>query len=152
MAVGAVVAAIIGYNYTVDQVRIKGEIFGNEIERIQGDLTWIQREYELAVREFEDNESEIQDFKDSAEKHFAAMADLIRQYDNLDPPGPFKPSVDLFRLSTEAQLEHDRQIALWLETGDEAYNIRADQLHQESFSHELAALASFKNATLTKFP
>ena len=78
--------------------------------------------------------------------HFEGMEELIQRYDKLSPPEPFESSVDLFKLSAQSQLGRDRQIALWIQTGDESYNIRADELHQESFAYELAALADFKSA------
>ena len=147
-----IIGIIVGYNYYIDQVKIKGGIFSNEIEILQEDLTQLQIKYSSNVNIFKENEMTKNEFQVVADKHFENMQEIIDRYDDLDPPEPFKPSVDLFRLSAESQFERDKQIALWIETGDESYNIRADELHQESFSYELAALADFKSVQLGSNP
>lgn len=155
MLVGVVVVlvgGIIGFNYYIDQVKIKGGIFSNQIEQIQEDLTNLQIDFETNVNIYEENDITKEEFLEFSEKHFTKMEELIQRYDELNPPDPFAASVDLFKLSAESQLQRDKQIALWIETGDESYSIRADELHQESFQYELAALADFKEAQLGSNP
>ena len=147
-----IIGVIVGYNYYIDQVKIKGGIFSNEIEILQEDLTQLQIKYSSNVNIYQENEMTKEEFLIIADKHFEDMQEILDRYDDLQPPEPFKPSVELFKLSSESQLERDRQIALWIETGDDAYNIRADELHQESFSYELAALADFKSVQLGSNP
>ncbi|MDX1533222.1 MAG: hypothetical protein R3230_03345, partial [Nitrosopumilaceae archaeon] len=129
----ALVGGIIGFNYYIDQVKIKGGIFSNQIEQIQEDLTNLQIDFETNVNIYEENDITKKEFLELSEKHFTKMEELIQRYDELNPPDPFAASVDLFKLSAESQLQRDKQIALWIETGDESYSIRADELHQESF-------------------
>ena len=155
MLVGVVIAlvgGIIGFNYYIDQVKIKGGIFSNQIEQIQEDLTNLQIDFETNLNIYEENDITKEEFLELSEKHFTKMEELIQRYDELNPPNPFAASVDLFKLSAESQLQRDKQIALWIETGDESYSIRADELHQESFQYELAALADFKEAQLGSSP
>ena len=147
-----IIGVIVGYNYYIDQVKIKGGIFSNEIEILQEDLTQLQIKYSSNVNIYQENDMTKEEFQIVADEHFEDMQAILDRYDRLLPPEPFKPSVELFKLSTESQLERDKQIALWIETGDEAYNIRADELHQESFSYELAALADFKSVQLGSNP
>ena len=152
VAVGVILGGIIMYNYTVEQIRIKGGIFGDAITSIQDDLVMLQTEYSVNTGMLQDGEIRLGEFQEAAELHFAEMERLIQRYEELDPPEPFRSSVEFFKLSSIAQLERDRQIALWLETGDESYNIRADRLHQESFAYELAALSDFKAAQSSGSP
>ena len=148
----ALVGGVIGFNYYIDQVKIKGGIFSNQIEQIQEDLTKLQIDFETNVNIYEENDITKDEFLELAENHFTKMEELIQRYDELEPPEPFTTSVDLFKLSAESQLQRDKQITLWIETGDEAHSIRADDLHQESFQYELAALADFKEAQLGNNP
>jgi len=76
------------------------------------------------------------------------MEELISRYDTLMPPGAFEASVDVFRLSSESQLESDREYLLWIQTGNDAHLIRSDALIQESFEYEAAALGEFNRAKL----
>jgi len=147
-----VVAAVIGYNYNIEQVKIKGGVFGNELKNIQEEVAKLQNEFSTNDVALEENDLTKQEFLEYSKEHFQDMEELISRYDDLEPPLNFDSAVELFKLSTETQLERDKQIALWIETGDEAYNIRADRLHQESFAYELSALAEYKEAQTGKSP
>ncbi len=146
VAAAVVIGGIIAYNYHIDQVRIRGGVFGDQIKSIQDDLKTLQTEFAISAGDLREGKMAMPEFQEAAGVHLAEMEGILERYGSLDPPGPFAPSVELFRLSTQSQLERDRQIILWLETGDESYNIRADELHRESFTHELAALADFRAA------
>lgn len=145
-AAAAVAASVVGYSYYVDHVRAKGAAFSAEIESIQDDLASMQKEFEAYTAGLAAGDIDSGGLEDRAAAHFAALEGLVARYDALDPPVPFAASVDLFRLSAEAQLERDREIVLWLQTGDAAHDERADRLHQDSFAYELSALAEFKKA------
>ena len=145
-AAAAIVAIVVGYNYYVDYVKAKGAAFSAGIESIQGDLAAMQTLFESDTSMFKRGEITGGELAGRAEAHFAGMEDLIARYDRLDPPRPFIASVDLFRLSSEAQLERDREVLLWLQSGDKVHNERADRLNQDAFAYELSALAEFKAA------
>ena len=142
----AVAASVVGYSYYVDYVRAKGAAFSAEIESIQADLAAMQEGFEADASGFAAGEIAGKEFDARAEDHFESLEALLKRYDALDPPAPFAASVDLFRLSAEAQLERDREEVLWLRTGDAAHDERADRLHQDAFAYELSALAEFKEA------
>ena len=72
------------------------------------------------------------------------MGKIILRYDNLQPPTPFMPSMELFQLSAETQLESDIYMIQWVETDDRSAHIRSDSLLQQSFEYEQAALYEFQ--------
>jgi len=74
------------------------------------------------------------------------MEKIIPRYDKLIPPEPYVTSVELFKLSTESQIESDREFIKWIETGDDSHMIRSESLIQEALQYELAALADYKDA------
>ena len=80
------------------------------------------------------------------------MQNLVNRYDDLAPPKPYESATDLFKLSTISQLERDRQEVLFITTGDSSYEVRANDLTQESFEYELAALADYKMAQTGQKP
>lgn len=142
----AIVAVVVGYNYYVDYVKAKGAAFSTGIESIQDDLAAMQARFESDTSAFRRGGIADGELAARAEAHFASMEELIARYDGLDPPRPFMASVDLFKLSAEAQLERDREAVLWLQTGDGVHDERADRLNQDAFAYELSALAEFKAA------
>lgn len=150
--VGIILGGIIGYNYYIDQVKIKGGIFSNQIETIQNELNQLQTQFSSAIIQYQEGSITQEEFEAIADEHIEDMQKLIQRYDELQPPQPFMTSVELFKLSAESQLERDRQEILLIQTGDESYSIRADELTQEAFQYELAALADFKAAQAGKNP
>jgi len=147
IAVG-IVSGIIGYNYYIDQIKVKGLNFGNEIQQIQDGVKKTQDGFESMIIQFEEGDLSKQEFLEYSQIHLSELGEIIPRYDALDPPDPFVPSVDLFRLSTESQHASDHEYIKWIETGEESYKIRSDSLFQESFDYELAALAKFQAAKL----
>ena len=147
------ISSIIGYNYYIDQIKIKGFIFGNNIKQIQDELKKLHEEFEDQKRLWNANEISKQDFIDYAQKEqIPKLESLILQYSELDTPPPFISSVEFFKLSTESQIESTKEFILWLETGDMSHKIRSDELFQESFEHELIALSNFKASSSSKSP
>ena len=150
--VSVLVGGVVGYNYYIDQIKIKGGIFSTQIEQIQGDVKQLLINYESKINSIEEGDITKEEFLEYSKKHFAEMEELILRYDQLDTPAPFISSVEFLKLSTESQLEGDRQIALWIETGEEEYDIRATELYQESATYELAGLGKFKEVQLGTSP
>ena len=147
IAVG-IVSGIIAYNYNIDQIKVKGLNFGNEIQQIQDDVKKTQDDFESKIIQFDEGDLTKDEFLEYSQIHISELENIILRYDGLDPPDPFVPSVELFRLSTETQLASDREYIKWIETEERSYKIRSDSLFQESFEYELAALAKFQAAKL----
>ena len=142
--VSVLVGGIVGYNYYIDQIKIKGGIFSTQIEQIQNDVKQLQTDYFSKINSMEEGDLTKEEFLEYSEKHFTKMEEVILRYDDLDTPAPFISSVEFLKLSTESQLEGDRQIALWIDTDEEEYDIRATELYQESATFELTGLGKFK--------
>lgn len=146
MIVGIVISVVIGFNYSAEQTRIKGFNFGNNLQKIQEDLKKIETDFQSEIVIYQEGESSLEAFLEYSDKHILKIEDLILRYDSLDPPNAFVPSVDLFRLSSQSQLDADREIIQWLKNNDENAKIRSASLLQDAFEYELSALAKFNSA------
>ena len=140
----ALAAAALWQAYSAEQTRQAGAEFGTDLSRIQDDL-----------RSMQDGFSDLSSGWDRmdgreagrlADEHLSAMASLVERYSELDPPPGFGPSVELFRMSAQSQLESDREYVLWLEGGGEGHRLRSDALLQDAFELETAALGKFERA------
>ena len=136
------------YYYSAEQTRIKGFTFGNNLQRIQEDLKKIQTDFQSEITVLEDEDISKDEFLGYSDMHILKMEELVSRYDTLDPPEAFSSSVELFKLSTQSQLESDQEIIRWIQSGDMDAKIRSDSLMEESFGYEMAALAKF-NAVKT---
>ena len=134
---------VIAYYYSAEQTRIRGFTFGNNLQRIQDDLKKIQTDFQSEITVWEDGDISKDEFLEYSDAHISKMEELVSRYDILDPPEVFSSSVELFKLSTQSQLESDKEIIRWIQSGDMDAKIRSDSLMEESFGYEMAALAKF---------
>ncbi len=141
-----VVSSTIFFVYSNDQAKLRGQMFGNELKQIQDDLKKNTHSYDTKLSLFKEGNLDKEKFLEFAEKHKDEMGKIILRYDSLQIPNGFQTAVDLFKLSSETQLESDIQIMEWVNTGNDAEHIRSDVLLQESFDYEMAALAEYKLA------
>ena len=141
-----IVGAIAGYNYSYDQTRQKGLKFGNELLQIQEEVKQFQIEFHSKITQFEEGDLTQQELSEYSKTHIEKMQNAVLKYDDLIPPKQFAPSVELFKLSTQAQLDSDEELIEGIKTGDESHNIRSDSLLQESFEYEMMALGEFNAA------
>lgn len=142
----AIISAVIGYNYYIDQIKQKGLKFGNELEQIQNDVKQLQNQFYSKITQWKEGDLSKENLMIHLENHVEEFEEIIPRYDMLDPPEPFESSVELFKLSSKAQLESDIQYIKWLKTEDDSFKTRSDLQLKESFDYEMAALGEFNAA------
>lgn len=140
-----IVGAIVAYNYSYDQTRQKGFKFGNELQQIQEEVKQAQIQFDSKITQWKEGDLSLEELLDYSEIHLDNMQNEILKYDKLNPPAQFTPSVELFKLSTQAQLDSDKEFIEWIKTNDESHSIRSDSLLQESFEYEMLALGEFNS-------
>jgi len=141
-----IIAGIAAYNYSADQTKQKGFKFGNDLQQIQEDVKQFQIEFDSKVTQWKEGDMTKEDLLKYAETHIENLENEILKYDKLSPPKQFAPSVELFKLSTQTQLDSDKEFIEWIKTDDESHTIRSDALLQESFEYEMNALGEFNAA------
>lgn len=141
-----IIGAVAGYNYSVEQTKQKGLKFGNELQQIQEDVKQLQTEFNSKITQWEEEDLSQQELSEYSKNHIEKMQNVILKYDDLIPPKQFASSVELFKLSTQAQLDSDMEFIDWIKTSDDSHKIRSDSLIQESFEYEMMALGEFNAA------
>ena len=141
-----IIGAIAGYNYSVEQTKQKGLRFGNELQQIQEEVKQLQTEFNSKITQWEEGDLSQQELSEYSKNHIEKLQKVILKYDDLIPPKQFAPSVELFKLSTQTQLDSDKEFIEWVKTSDDSHNIRSDSLLQESFEYEMMALGEFNAA------
>ena len=129
--------------YSSDQAKMRGQAFGKAIEFVQEDLRKQTHMFDSKISMFKQENINKDELLEFAEKHENEMKKIILRYDNLQTPKLFIPSVKLFKLSAETQLDSERYMIEWIKTGDDAAYIRSDSLWQQSLQYEQAALLEF---------
>jgi hypothetical protein len=141
-----VIVLVIGVFYSAEQTRNKGLFFGNNLQSIQEDLKKLQTDFQTEMRILEEGDISTSEFLEFSERHVLKMEKLVLRYDTLEPPKAFVSSVELFRFSTQSQLESDKEMIQWIKTGDEGAKIRSDSQLKDAFEYELAALQKYNAA------
>ena len=141
-----IIGGIVGYNYSVEQTKQKGLQFGNELQKIQEDVKQNQIEFNSKINQWQEGDLLKEELQEYSESHFQELGEIIQRYDELVPPELFSASVELFKLSTQSQLESDKEYMEWIKNEQEANRVRSDSLLQESFSYEMMALGEFNAA------
>lgn len=147
IAIGIVIIGlVIGVSYYVEQAKISGQRFGNNLEQIQSDLKKQISEYESKLTIWQEGGLTKLEILEISDNHLIELEKIVERYDELTPPQAFTSSVELFKRSTQTQIESDILLKKWIETGDNSIKIRSDELLQQSFEYETSALASFNMA------
>lgn len=147
IAIGMIIIGlVIAISYYVDQAKISGQRFGNNLEQIQSDLKKQISDYESKLTIWQEGGLTKQEMLQISENHLMELEKILERYDALAPPQAFVPSVELFKRSTQTQIESDKLLKEWIETGDNSTKIRSDEILQQSFEYETNALASFNMA------
>ena len=141
-----IIGILLAYSYFQEQAGIKGFNFGKELQQIQQQVKKLQNEFESKVNQWKEGDLTKEEFLEYSHTHLEQFEELSAEYDDLTAPESFVSAVKLFKLSTEVQLESDKEYIKWIETGDESFKIRSDSLFQESFEFEIEALSQYKVA------
>ena len=144
IAVGVMIIGMsIFFVYSSEQAKMRGQAFGKAIEFVQEDIRKQTHMFDSKISMFKQGNINKDELLEFAEKHENEMEKIILRYDNLQTPKLFIPSVKLFKLSAETQLDSERYTIEWIKTGDDAAYIRSDSLWQQAVQYEQAALLEF---------
>ena len=146
-AIGIVIIiAIIAYNYSAEQTKQKGFQFGNELAQIQQDVAELQTKFYSEKIKLDEGDITKEELLEYYKKHVIEFEEIISKYDQLSTPELFESSVELFKISSETQLNSDIEYIKWISTGDESAKIRSDTQIQEAYEYENLGLVEFQLA------
>jgi len=144
--VAVIITGIVSYNYSAEQTRQKGFAFGNELEKIQTDVKDLQNQFYSEKAQWEEGSITKDELFQYYENHVMEFEEIISKYDNLVPPETFESAVDLLKLSSQTQLDSDKQYIEWMRTGDESFKVRSDSQYQQALEYEMTGLVEYYSA------
>lgn len=147
IAIGVtIVVSVIFVNYYLDQTQLSGQRFGDQLSQIQLDLKNETQNFDMHLTQYKNGQISKDQMLRITDEHISAIQNILPRYEELKAPELFVPSLQLFKLSTETQIESDKALREWVVTGDNATSAKSDQLLQQSFQYEMNALQSYENA------
>ena len=142
----AIVIIVILVNYYLDQTTISGQRFGDQLAQIQSDLKNETQGFDQHLTQYKNGQISKDQMLKITDEHILAVKNILPRYEDLKAPELFKPSLQLFKLSTQTQIESDETLREWIVTGNNATSAKSDQLLQQSFQYEMNALQSYETA------
>jgi high-affinity K+ transport system ATPase subunit B len=136
-------------NYNLDQSKISGQRFGDQLAQIQTDLKNETLNFDMHLTQYKSGQISKDQMLKITDDHIPEIQKILTRYDQLKAPDLFGPSLQLFRLSTQTQIESDQNLREWIATGDNATKTKSDQLLQQAFQYEMSALQSYNSAKTT---
>lgn len=141
-----IVALVIAVSYIMDQANLKGKQFGDNLAWIQSDLKNETKRFDTQLTNYEKGNMTRDEMLNITDAHITKMKDILSRYDTLDAPKAFSSSLQLFRSSTQKQLQSDELLKKWVQTGNITKRQMSDELLQQSFQDEMNALRTFHDA------
>jgi hypothetical protein len=150
IAIGVlIIAIVIIVNYYLDQTQLSGQRFGDQLAQIQQDLKNETQSFDVHLTQYKNGQISKDQMLNITDSHIMIVQNILPRYDQLKAPELFAPSLELFKLSTQTQIESDQTLREWVVTGDNATYAKSNQLLQQSFQYEMNALQSYENAKST---
>ena len=87
----AAAAALGWYQYSADQTRQQGFVFGNELQQIQDDLKQLQTQFYSSITSWEEGEIGRDELLTRLNTHMGGFEEVISRYDGLRPPEVLRP-------------------------------------------------------------
>ncbi len=141
-----IIAGIVSYNYSAEQTKQKGFAFGNELEEIQTEVKDLQTQFYSKKAQWEEGTITRDELFQHYKKHVEEFEEIISKYDKLVAPESFQSAVDLLKLSSQTQLDSDKQYIEWMRTGDESFKVRSDTQYQQALEYEMTGLVEYYSA------
>ena len=146
VVVVAIIAGIVSYNYSAEQTRQQGFIFGTGLEQVQTEVKNLQTLFYSKQEQWEEGAITQDELFQYYEKHVEEFEEVISKYDKLVAPESFQSAVELLKLSSQTQLDSDRQYIEWMKTGNESFKVRSDSQYQQALEYEMAGLVEYYSA------
>lgn len=81
-----------------------------------------------------------QEILDISDRHLSNMANFLGECQHLELPNAFQPSLPLFCLSIQSQMDSDKMLHDWIDTGNETLREKSDTMLNDSFNYETKGL------------
>ena len=140
-----VISIVVLVDYYLDQTQISGQRFGDQLAQIQLDLKNETLSFDAQETQYSNGHLPKNQMLKITDDHIKVLQSFLPRYDKLKTPDLFVPSLQLFRLSTETEIERTNVLREWIVTGDNATKEKSDELFQQAYQYEMSALQSYES-------
>lgn len=141
-----IAAAVIGINAFFITQPSSSERYVIELQEISDQSRVVTQSYEESIRRWQDGTIDDAEMLQITDDNLAQLQLLLSRLKSLEPPDRLKEGHDLSVLSLEYELQSNKHMRNFIETGDENEFEKSSELLQLAISYESRALAAFAEA------
>lgn len=141
-----IVAVAIGINAFFIAQTSASDRYIIELQEISDQSGAITQTYEDAIGRWQNGKIDNNEMLQITDDNLDQLQSLLSRLKSLDPPDKLKEGHELSVLSLEYELQSNKHMRNYIETGDESEFEKSSELLQLAISYESKAFASFAKA------
>lgn len=148
IAVG-IVGGVIGINAVLLAQVTGTERYLRNLQEISDQSQVITQNYEDSIAKWNEGLIDDEEILQITDENLGQLEALLSRLKLLDPPEQFREGHDMSVLSLEYELQSNRHMRNYIETGDEQEYERSSELLQLAFNYESKAFEAFAKSRNT---
>ena len=143
---GAIIATVVGVSFVMMTQATNSENYIKSIQIISDQSRAFTQTYENSINEWYDGEISREEMLQITDNHLGNLNGLLSKLRGMEPPEKFQLAHELSILSLSHELQSDRHMRNYIETGnDDEYDSSVEFL-QQAFDYETQAFEEFSRA------
>jgi hypothetical protein len=143
---GAVIAAVIGISFVLTTQASNNENYIKSIQTISDQSRTFTQAYENSINEWRNGEISREEMLQITDDQIENLNALLMKLRGMEPPEKFRLAHELSILSLSHELQSDRHMRNYIETGNDVEYDKSVEFFQQAFDYERQAFEEFSRA------
>jgi|GEM_PF-629385 len=143
---GAIIAVVLGISFVLMTQATNNENYVKSIQIISDQSRAFTQTYENSISEWHDGEISSEEMLQITDNHLENLDGLLAKLRNMEPPEKFRLAHELSILSLSHELQSDKHMRNYIETGSDDEYDRSVEFLQKAYDYETQAFEEFNRA------
>ncbi len=143
---GAVIATVVGVSFVMMTQATDSENYIKSIQSISDQSRAFTQTYENSISEWRDGQISREEMLQITDDQLENLSGLLAKLRGMEPPEKFRLAHELSILSLSHELQSDRHMRNYIETGSDDEYDSSVEFFQKAFDYERQAFEEFSRA------
>lgn len=143
---GAIIATVVGISFVLMTQATDSENYVRSVQSISDQSRAFTQTYENSISEWHDGEISREEMLQITDNQLENLDGLLAKLRGMEPPEKFRLAHELSILSLSHELQSDRHMRNYIETGNNDEYDRSVEFLQKAFDYETQAFEEFSRA------
>ncbi len=143
---GAIIATVVGISFVLMTQATNNESYIKSIQTISDQSRASTQAYENSINEWYDGKITREEMLQITDNQLENLNALLTRLRDIEPPEKFQFAHELSILSLSHELQSDRHMRNYIETGNDDERDRSVEFFQKAFDYETQAFEEFSRA------